>query len=278
MRRLPAAAAVILVATIAVRAQQGPPQGGGAAARPLVPAAASSIAQSPETFYGENVSMSAAVEAVLSKTTFTVDQNKMTSTGKDVLVIAPNLQSAPVLNSYITVVGEVFKFSPEEVAKRNKTYTLDLSPELIEKFKGKPAVMAASVVDMALTDLAKKPIPPATPAELALSNTMKGVQTASTALRTSADASDLAGVKAQADILKKAFTDTQAFFKTRNMPAAAIGWAGDALKIVTDTELAAAAGKWDDAKSNATGLTKLCATCHAAHRERMEDGTFRVKG
>jgi len=88
MRRLPAAAAVILVATIAVRAQQGPPQGGGAAARPLVPAAASSIAQSPETFYGENVSMSAAVEAVLSKTTFTVDQNKMTSTGKDVAVTA----------------------------------------------------------------------------------------------------------------------------------------------------------------------------------------------
>ena len=277
MRRLPAAAAVILVATIAVRAQQGPPQGGGAAARPLVPAAASSIAQSPETFYGENVSMSAAVEAVLSKTTFTVDQNKMTSTGKDVLVIAPNLQSAPVLNSYLTVVGEVFKFSPEEVAKRNKTYTLDLSPELIEKFKGKPAVMAASVVDGALTDLAKKPIPPPTPAELALSATMKGVQTASTALRTSADGSDLAGVKAQADILKKAFTDTQAFFKTRNT-ADAIGWAGDALKMVTDAELAAAAGKWDDAKSNATGLTKLCATCHAAHRERMEDGTFRVKG
>ena len=48
--------------------------------------------------------------------------------------------------------------------------------------------------------------------------------------------------------------------------------------MVTDAELAAAAGKWDDAKSNATGLTKLCATCHAAHRERMEDGTFRVKG
>ncbi len=277
MRRLPAAAAVILVATIAVRAQQGPPQGGGAAARPLVPAAASSIAQSPETFYGENVSMSAAVEAVLSKTTFTVDQNKMTSTGKDVLIIAPTLQNAPALNAYITVVGEVFKFSPEEVAKRNKAYTLDLSPELIEKFKGKPAVMAASVVDAALTDLAKKPIPPMTPAETAFSNVMKGVQPASTALRTAADASDLAGVKAQADILKKAFTDTQAFFKTRNT-ADAIGWAGDALKMVTDAELAAAAGKWDDAKSNAAGLTKLCATCHAAHRERMEDGTFRVKG
>jgi hypothetical protein len=40
--------------------------------------------------------------------------------------------------------------------------------------------MAASVVDGALTDLAKKPIPPPTPAELALSATMKGVQTAST--------------------------------------------------------------------------------------------------
>src|SRR5262245_46023078 len=104
MRRLPAAAAVLLVATIVVRAQGGPPQGGGAAARPLVPAAASSIAMTPELFYGENVSMSAAVEAILTKTTFTVDQNKMTSTGKDVLVIAPNLQTAPALNSYLTIV------------------------------------------------------------------------------------------------------------------------------------------------------------------------------
>ena len=278
MRRLPAAAAVILVATIAVRAQQGPPPGGGAAARPLVPAAASSIAQLPETFYGETVSLSAAVEQVLTKTAFTVDQNKMTSTGKDVLIIAPTLQNAPELNAYITVVGEVFKFDPAEVAKRNKTYTLDMTPEMIEKFKGKPAVMATSVVDGALTDLAKRPIPPMTPEEVAFSNVMKAVQPASTALRTAADASDLAGVKTQADILKKSFTETQAFFKTRNMPAAAIGWAGDALKIVTDAELAAAAGKWDDAKSNVTGLTKLCATCHAAHRERMDDGTFRVKG
>jgi len=106
---------------------------------------------------------------------------------------------------------------------------------------------------------------------------MKGVGGASTAFRTAANASDLAAVKAQADILKKAFTDTQALFKTRNT-ADAIGWAGDALKIVTDAELAAAAGKWDDAKSGATGLTKLCATCHAAHREQMDDGTYRIKG
>jgi hypothetical protein len=72
--------------------------------------------------------MSAAVEAVLSKDDVHRRSEQDDVDGKDVLVIAPNLQSAPVLNSYLTVVGEVFKFSPEEVAKRNKTYTLDLSP------------------------------------------------------------------------------------------------------------------------------------------------------
>ena len=41
---------------------------------------------------------------------------------------------------------------------------------------------------------------------------------------------------------------------------------------------AAAAGKWDDAKASATSLNGLCGTCHAAHREREDDGTFRVKG
>src|SRR5262245_59171102 len=89
-----ALAGAVLASTIAVRAQQG---GGGAAPpaapapRPMVAAAASSIVLNPDGFVGENVSMTCAIESILSKTVFTVDQDKATSTGKEVLVIAPNL-------------------------------------------------------------------------------------------------------------------------------------------------------------------------------------------
>src|SRR6185295_15306730 len=142
------AAIVALASTIAVRAQQG--GGGGAAppaAKPMVPMAASSIITSPDTYIGENVSMMCAVEAVLSKTTFTVDQDKTKSTGKDVLVIAPNLYMPVAPNAYITVQGEVFKFDPAEVAKRARNgYVLDLPPDVAAKYQGKPAVFASGVI------------------------------------------------------------------------------------------------------------------------------------
>ena len=113
---------IAAVSLVVVRAQQAP----GPTARPMVPVAASSIAGYPDTYYGENVSVMAAVETLLSKTAFTIDQDKTKSTGKDVLVLAPTLNGILVPNTYVTVVGEVIRFDPAEVAKRLKSYTIDL--------------------------------------------------------------------------------------------------------------------------------------------------------
>src|SRR5580765_7391727 len=113
----------VLAATIAARAQRG---GGGGPT--LVPATAASIALNPDPFYGETVSMTATVEQVLTKTAFSVDQDKTKSTGKEVLVIAPQLSADVPVNVYVSVVGEVIKFDPAEVAKKAKDYSLDLPP------------------------------------------------------------------------------------------------------------------------------------------------------
>ena len=63
----------------------------GAPQKPLVPVAASSVAANPAPYINEFVTLSATVEANLTKTAFTVDQDKTKSTGKDVLIIAPAL-------------------------------------------------------------------------------------------------------------------------------------------------------------------------------------------
>jgi cytochrome c553 len=68
----------------------------------------------------------------------------------------------------------------------------------------------------------------------------------------------------------------EAFFKGRNT-ADAIKWAGDSLKIVTDMETALAGGKLEVLKTGTTNVRAICAQCHGAHRERLEDGTFRVR-
>jgi hypothetical protein len=270
------AAPAVLAASIVLRAEQGPPQGGGGA-RPLVPMTASTVARNLPAHLGENVSMMASVEAVLSKTVFTVDQDKTKATGQEVIVIAPTLQAAPELNVYLTVQGEVIQFDPAEIAKRNRNYTLDLAPDLIEKYRGRPAVLATVVVTPELVDLAKRPIPPPTPAEIALSGAMKIINSAMGVVRAGLEKPDAAQLKEQAAALKKAFAETEATFKARNM-ATAIAWAGEALKHATAMEAAVAAGKWDEVKAAAGGIQPLCAQCHGEHRERMEDGSYRIKG
>ena len=268
-------ALVGVAGVIGLRAAQGPPQG-GAAPRPLVPMTASTIAREPAAHIGENVSMMAAVEAVLSKTVFTVDQDQAKSTGRDVIVIAPNLQAAPELNMYLTVQGEVFMFDPAEITKRNRVYKLDLSPEQVEKLRGKPAVMATAVVNLALVDLAKRPIVPPTPAEVAMSGAMKTINSAMGVVRAGLEKPDAAQLKEQAAALKKAFAETEAIFKTRGT-ATAITWSAEALKHATAMEAAVAAGKWDEVKAAAGGIQPLCAQCHGEHRERLDDGSYRIK-
>ena len=267
-----AAGALVIVAGIAVRAEQG--QGGGGRGG-MVPMTASTIARNPAAHMGETVSMMAAVEAQLSKTVFTVDQDK-TKTGQEVLIIAPTLQTAPELNAYVTIQGEVFAFDPAEVAKKARNYTLDLSPDLVAKYQGKPAVLATVVVTQALVDLAKKPIVPMTPAELAFRQNMLTIDGGAKALVAGLDQPNPTQLKDTIAGMKKAYTDVEAFFKGRNTTDA-IKWAGDSLKIVTDMEAGLAAGKLEVVKAGTTNVRAICAQCHGAHRERQDDGTFRIK-
>src|SRR5262245_50375217 len=134
------AAAILLVASLSITAQQPqqpPPAGaqqppaegqgrggrggrggGGEApapstAKPLVPVAASTVVNNPDQFLGESVSLTAAVESNLTKSSFSVDQDKTKTQDKDILIIAPTLQNAPEANAYVTVLGELVKFDPD---------------------------------------------------------------------------------------------------------------------------------------------------------------------
>lgn len=270
------ASCTVLIGTVAGRAQQGGGAGGAGAARPMMPLTASSFAAHPELYIGQQVSMMGTVQKNVTKTTFTMVQGR-TPMQKDVLVIAPNLTAMPDVSAYVTVVGDAVKFDPADVAKRLKDYTLDLPPDIVEKYKGQPAVLATSVINAANADIGKKLPKPPTPAEDAFDKVMKQVSPTFNSLRQAVDASAATTVKQHAGELKGFFTQTQAFFKDRGT-ADATGWAGDAMGLVDKIDAAAAAGKWDDAKASATTLNSLCGTCHTAHRDRQDDGTYRVKG
>jgi cytochrome c556 len=301
MRRF-IAAAIILVASLAVsfaqqqqqqqsqqpQPQQGqqqppqplqPPQGGqrsGGPAKPIVPVAASTVVANPDPYIGEYVSLTAPVEQSLTKSTFSVDQDK-SKPDKDILIIAPTLTGTVTPNAYVTVLGELVKFDPDEIKKKTKNYTLDLSPDLIAKYKGKPAIVAtAVVVNSTGVDIAKVLPPPMTPEELEFQKIMRQVGPANTALRGAIEKMDAAAVKEQAAVLSTAFTKTEAFWKTKGK-AEAQGFAAEAKKHADAITTAVASANWDGVKASAGPLGQQCASCHGAYRERLDDGSFRIK-
>src|SRR5262245_37401857 len=89
---------------------RGPQPAAGAPAKPYIPLAASTLLKKPEAYYGEMVTVTATVDAVLSKTSISIDQDKTKSTGNEVLVLAPTMNGTVDLNSYVTVIGELMPF------------------------------------------------------------------------------------------------------------------------------------------------------------------------
>jgi cytochrome c556 len=266
----PVTALSVLIVTIAVRAGQT------TIAKPLIPVAASTLADRPETYVGQVVTVTGAVEQTLSKSVFSIDQDKTKSTGKYVLVIAPSLNGPVGLNTYVTVVGEVVRFSAGEITQRLPQYVLDLPTGLVSKYEGVPTVLATAVVDTALVDLARKVPPPLTPEEEAFDKVMKAAGPAFTALRQALTDTDAPTVKTQAGILRQAFSDAQVFWKRKGRTDA-VGWATDAREHVDTIQRSAQKNDWDAAQASASSLGKMCQNCHGAYRERLDDGTYRLK-
>ena len=260
----------------AAAAPAAPAPAPGTPTKPLIPLAASTLAAHPDSYYGEYVSVTGAVESLLTKSAFSVDQDKTKSTGKEVLILVPTIQSPVEANVYVTVLGEVLKFDPAEIAKKAKDYKLDLTPEMIAKYQGKPVIIATSVITPSGLDVAKRLPPPLTAEETEFQKVMRAVGPANTALRGAIDKTDLEATKAQVAILTKAFVQTEAFWKARNKPEA-IKFASDAHAMSDAMDKALAIGKWDDVKASAATLGQQCAGCHGAYRERFDDGSFRIK-
>ncbi len=248
----------------------------GTPPKPLIPLAASTVAAHPDQYYGEYVTITASVDQIVSRTAFSVDQDPTKSTGKDVLVLVPTMNGKVDQNAYVTVIGQLVKFDPAEVAKAAKNYTLDLPADAATKYEGKPALIATSVINSAFVDVAKRLPPPMTGEEENYQKLMKKVQPAFAALRTAVDKSDVDATTEQATTLKDAFAETEAFWKAKGKTEP-MQWAADARKqseaILHDLPL----GNWNGIKTSSAAVGQSCQTCHTAYRERFDDGSFRIK-
>ena len=279
---------VVLPFVVSVAAQRGAPQGEGGrgnapAQKPYVPVGTTAIAKTPDQYLGEAVTVTASVDAVLSKSAFSIDQRiKNAPSGTPLLVLAPILNAPLEANKYVTVAGELVKFDSAQIAKAAETLTkvkgfqVDLPPDFVAKFKDKPVLVAKVVVNDKMVDLAMRIPPPYTADEKSLDDTMKKVGAASQALRAAVDATKPGDVTQQLAILKPAFAQTETFWKAKNVPEA-VKIAQAAKGHADAVEKAAAAGDWDSAKKSAAAMNQTCGACHGTYRERFDDGQFRAK-
>jgi cytochrome c556 len=272
-------AATIYGGTLLNQTPAAPPQGAPARVpQPIVPVAVTAIAAKPETFIGGTVSITAAVEQRFGETAFSVVQRTKTAAddSRDLLVIAPILTAPVEPGKYVTVIGEVLRFEPADVAAKMKDAAPQLPADVVSKYRGRPAIVATSVINNAMTDLAKRLPPPMSPEEQALSRQMKQIGPAFNALRQAVTAANAADVSAHATAMNKAFGEAAAFWKPRPHPDA-IQWTEDAKRETAALAAAATRADWDAVKATVPKVQSFCADCHGKYRERLDDGTYRFK-
>lgn len=263
----------------AVPAPQAPAPARAPQPQPIVPIAVSVLASRPEPYIGGMVSVTAAVDRRFGATAFSIVQGRageQTGAARDVLVVAPVLTAPVEPGAYVTVIGEVLRFEPADLPAKLKGAAPELPADTIVKYRGRPAIVATSVINSAMTDLAKRLPPPMTPEEEALSRQMKLIGPGFNALRQAVTATNSADAAAQASALNRAFTEAAAFWKGKTHPDA-IQWTEDARR--ESAAIAAAAGRadWDVVKATVPKLQSACASCHGQYRERLDDGTYRFK-
>jgi cytochrome c556 len=264
-------------AMLAVLAQAPPAPGGrGTPPQPIKPVAVSALTANPDLFVGGPVTLTAAVEQRYGATAFSIDQDRTRSATQDVLVLAPLLNAPVEPNTYVTVIGEVVRFDLAGVMAKMKDAMPALPPDVVEKYRGRPAIIASSVINAAMTDLAKRLPAPMTAEEEAFSKLMKQVGPGFNALRQAVTASNGGDTAAHAAALTKHFTETAAFWKTKTYPDA-IQWNEDAKRESGAVAAAAGRGDWDAVKTLVPKLQAACASCHNQYRERLDDGTYRFK-
>lgn len=254
-----------------------PPQPAPAAtaAKPLVPITASTLANGGDRFVGEPVSLTGAVDAIVSKQAFIVDQDRMKSGGPAVLVLAAGLSGELHADRTVVVLGDVVRLTPEAVASQLKDRAGDVPADVVARFTGTPAVVAKVVLQDGV-DLTRRLPPPLSTEEAAFAEVMKKIGPAFGELRKGLEATPPAVARPTTATLKKAFADTETFWKARARSDAA-AWSADGRRQLELIERAASDGKWDEVKTASGALGKTCQACHGAYRERFDDGSYRIR-
>jgi cytochrome c556 len=105
---------------------------------------------------------------------------------------------------------------------------------------------------------------------------MKAAPAAVGGIRKNLEAKSLDAVVVDAKKLEDIFGQSAEFW-TKKGGADAAGWSKDAQAAAAKVASAAAAGDADGAAAAFKAVTGSCKGCHDAHREKVADGSYKIK-
>lgn len=247
-----------------------------------IPVGTNRILQQPETYYGKRVTVSAGIDQILSETVFVVDQRKtagpasVASAGHPLLVVAPYLKTALDPTDYLIVRGQLVQFDREALSGVEPGYALDVPPEIVAQYLGKPVLVALSIRDDRFNELAARPLPPPTPEEVSMSAVMKTIGVLFSQMDGALEVKQSGVVAQQAVKLQPEFAAAEQIFAAAKRSAAA-ELAQAARSDASSIERAITAGDWAATSEAVRALNQQCQSCHRSQRQAQEDGTYRFK-
>ncbi len=105
---------------------------------------------------------------------------------------------------------------------------------------------------------------------------MKATPPAVGGIRKNLEAKALDAVVGDAKKLEHIFGESAEFW-TKKGGSDAAGWSKDAQAAAAKVASAAAAGDAEGAAAAFKGVTGSCKGCHEAHREKLADGSYKIK-
>jgi cytochrome c556 len=105
---------------------------------------------------------------------------------------------------------------------------------------------------------------------------MKTTQSSFGSLRKTVEAKQGPETAASAEKLAEVFEHVKAHFEEHHMEDG-INFAKTAHESAKDLASAANSGNWEKASADLKAIGGTCQGCHSAHREKLPDGTYKMK-
>lgn len=107
------------------------------------------LSDHPDRYYGKRVTVTGEVEDVYSRSVFALDEDRLWSTGRDVLVVNPNAAGRATEDGWVTVQGVVRQFNYTDVDNYlvRHGWQWDLATVYRTRFATRPVVIADSIME-----------------------------------------------------------------------------------------------------------------------------------